>query len=235
MPEQRVVVEVDLGVERVHLAVLGEDEGIDLGQRCVHFEYALTSAIIACTAAPWTRRGNADAERQLARLERPASPNPGSIGLLQDLLRRFRGHFFDVHAAGGRRHQDGLALPRDRARCRGTVPFDRQRFFHQEALDHAPFRAGLMRDQCHAQDLRGDFARFGRVLGELDAAAFAAASRVNLRLDYDTAAESRGPPLPLRRRVNATLPRGTGTPYRARIALAWYSWIFMGGIWISQL
>jgi hypothetical protein len=30
---ERVVVEIDLGVERVDLAVLGEDERIDLGQR----------------------------------------------------------------------------------------------------------------------------------------------------------------------------------------------------------
>ena len=32
---ERVVVEIDLGVQRVDLAVFGEDERIDLGERCV--------------------------------------------------------------------------------------------------------------------------------------------------------------------------------------------------------
>src|SRR5262245_48713239 len=27
--------------------------------------------------------------------------------------------------------------------------------------------------------------------------------------------------------LNVTSPRGTGTPWRARMAFAWYSWIFM--------
>ena len=38
MTEQRVRVEVELGVERDHLAVAGEDQRIDFGERCVGFD-----------------------------------------------------------------------------------------------------------------------------------------------------------------------------------------------------
>ncbi len=47
--EQGVVVEVDLGVERVDLAVLGQDERIDFGERGVEASYAL------CRAPSWPR------------------------------------------------------------------------------------------------------------------------------------------------------------------------------------
>jgi hypothetical protein len=48
---QRVVVESDLRVERVDLALFGEDERIDLGQRRVRYQQALVSAVMAATAA----------------------------------------------------------------------------------------------------------------------------------------------------------------------------------------
>ena len=48
MAEQRVVVEVDLGVEREQLAVLGRDEGIDLDQRGVRLDESLVEALMNC-------------------------------------------------------------------------------------------------------------------------------------------------------------------------------------------
>ena len=45
MAKERVVVEVDLGVEREELVVLGRDEGIDLEQRGVSLDEGLVEAL----------------------------------------------------------------------------------------------------------------------------------------------------------------------------------------------
>ena len=67
----------------------------------------------------------------------------------------------------------------------------------------------------------GDRLGFVGRLGELDAAGFAAAAGVNLRLDDRRwAAQALGNVVRLPAAVNATSPRGTGTPYLARTALA---------------
>ena len=68
--EHRVVVEVDLGVERVNLAVLRQDERIDLGERRVHLDACFRQRDHRCRRAVHGGRRNADAERQLARLIR---------------------------------------------------------------------------------------------------------------------------------------------------------------------
>jgi hypothetical protein len=47
------------------------------------------------------------------------------------------------------------------------------------------FRAGLVRDQFHAQHLSGEVSGFVHRLGDLYATALAAAAGVNLRLDHD--------------------------------------------------
>ena len=52
-----------------------------------------------------------------------------------------------------------------------------------------PFGPGLMGDERHAEDLLRQLGRFVGRLGELDAAAFAAAAGVDLRLHDDAAAE----------------------------------------------
>ncbi len=68
-------------------------------------------------------------------------------------------------------------------------PFDRQRFFHQEALHDPAFRACLVRDKCHAEHLLGDHSGFGGILHDLDAAPFSAPARMNLRFDNDAPAD----------------------------------------------
>ena len=63
---------------------------------------------------------------------------------------------------------------------------DGQRLFDQQALDLLALRAGLVRDQLHAQHLVGELGGlFGR-LGHLHAAALAASAGVDLRFDYDS-------------------------------------------------
>ena len=53
----------------------------------------------------------------------------------------------------------------------------------------AAFGPGLVRDQRHAENLFGDLRRFVGVLRDLDAAAFAAPTRMNLRFHNDAPAE----------------------------------------------
>ena len=70
--EHRVVVEVDLGVERVDLVVLREDERIDFGERRIHFEAGFRQRHHRRHGAIDGRGRNADAECELARLIRHA-------------------------------------------------------------------------------------------------------------------------------------------------------------------
>ena len=85
----------------------------------------------AAAAHSWHNAGIADAERQLARLDTRLSPKPGSMVFLQNLLRRLRGHFLDVHAARGRLAiSTGLpcarssTMPRYSSRSIGSVCFN---------------------------------------------------------------------------------------------------------------
>ena len=63
---------------------------------------------------------------------------------------------------------------------------DGQRLFDQQPLHLLALGAGLVRDQRHAQHLLGQFNGLFRRLGDLHAAALAAASGVNLRLHHDS-------------------------------------------------
>ncbi len=66
-------------------------------------------------------------------------------------------------------------------------------FLDQQAAHFLAFRAGLVRDQLHAEDLVRVFAHLIQRLGNLDAAALAAAAGVDLRLDDPDRAAQRLP------------------------------------------
>ncbi len=70
-------------------------------------------------------------------------------------------------------------MPRYSSRAMGSVSSIEQ------ALDLLALGTGLMRDQLHAQHLVGEIGSFFRRLGDLHAAAFAAASGMNLRFHDD--------------------------------------------------
>ena len=63
------------------------------------------------------------------------------------------------------------------------LPLDGQPLFDQHAADALTGRAGLVRDQLHAEDGLGVGLDRLEALGDLDAAALAAAAGVDLRLD----------------------------------------------------
>jgi hypothetical protein len=57
-------------------------------------------------------------------------------------------------------------------------------FFDQQVADLLAFRAGLVRDQLHAEDLASVFANFFERGCNLDATTLATATGVNLGLDH---------------------------------------------------
>ena len=61
---------------------------------------------------------------------------------------------------------------------------DVQPFLDQHSLDDAAGGAGLGSDKLHAENLTGNVGGFFRRARQLDAAAFAATARMDLRFDY---------------------------------------------------
>ena len=100
---------------------------------------------------------------------------------------------------------------------------DGQSFFDQQPANHAAFGPGLMRHQRHAQHLARQFGRFFHRLGDLHAAALAAAAGMNLGFHHHAgrAGVEQASSRPLRpaSRVSTISPRGTATPYFFRIVL----------------
>src|SRR5205823_1212057 len=106
MTEQRVVVEVDLRVEREEVFVSGQQEGINLEERRIGLLVSSVERLheLGCLIDQFG--GQAQPERELARLIGPKAD--GRINrLLHNLFRRRGGDLFDVHAARARSHKDG--------------------------------------------------------------------------------------------------------------------------------
>ena len=103
------------------------------------------------------------------------------------------GDFLDVHAAfGGGHHRHRL---RGAVGQCGAVVFvlDVGAFLDQQVAHLLAFRAGLVGDQLHAEDLVGVLAHLLERLRHLDAAALATAAGMDLGLDHpDTAAQGFG-------------------------------------------
>jgi hypothetical protein len=180
--EQRVRVEVELRVECDDLAVAGNVQRVDFSQRCVGFPECLVQALQdrACLRNRSSRHADLRGEVVCLRVEQARRR------LDDDLVDQFRvlfGDFFDVHAAFARTHQHDLL--RDAVDDEADIQFllDVGAFFDQQAVHLLAFRARLVRDQLHAEDLVRVFAHLLERLRDLHAAALAAATRVNLSLD----------------------------------------------------
>ena len=135
----------------------------------------------------------------------------------------FGGDFFDLHAAGLRGHEDQLAGGAVEHDAEIKLAIDGGGLFDQQPLDLLALRAGLVSDQLHAEDVLGVRLGIFAGAGHFYAAALAAASGVNLRLDDDAACalgkEFAGY-VEASSSVLATSPLGTATPYFARISFA---------------
>jgi hypothetical protein len=106
-------------------------------------------------------------------------------GDAHDLLRRLGGDFLDVHAARGAGHHHRLAGGAVEQHAQVELALHLEALFDQDASHNPPFGAGLMGDERHAEHLDREVFGLVRRLGQLDAAALAAAAGVDLRLDDD--------------------------------------------------
>ena len=191
MPEQRVVIQVDLGIQRHQVAAAGDNQGVNLHQRTVVVgEYSAQVAHDACAGL-----GLSAFQAQLGRQA------PGLKGhkahdrvndFVMDVLGSGGGNLFDVHAtrrAGQKDRASSNPVDGDgEIQLSGYVG----QCFDQDVVHRRPFRTGLRGDQTFGQQRVGDLAGFVRGVDNFDASAVAAAPGVYLRLQH-------GPPIEVRR------------------------------------
>ena len=101
----------------------------------------------------------------------------------EDALRRLVRDFLDVDAAILTDHQHRLLRRAIEHDAHVELALDAQALLDEDALDHLTVGAGLIGHEPHADDVERRLLRGIRALHDLDAAAFASAARMNLRLD----------------------------------------------------
>ena len=185
MAEKGVVVKIHFGVERQQPSVLRDHEGINLGERGVRRFEGPVEAREEPARLVYPRAVEVQPEGELTRLER-LEADGGVDELLQDFLRMFGRDHFDFDAALGRRHEHGASARAVNDQTQVELAVDFKAFFDQHAPYHAPLGASLMRDQRHAEHLRGQFFRFLGAAGQFHATALASTARVDLGLDHDS-------------------------------------------------
>ena len=154
MAEERVVVEVELGVQREHAAVLRDHERIDLDQRAVLGEIEREQVPDQADALLERVAGEAEPEREPARLE-IGQPERRMRPLAEDLLRGLRGDRLDVHPARLRGHDHvGAARPVERHR-QVELAVDRRGFLDQHRAHQDALGRRLRRLEPHPEDLLG--------------------------------------------------------------------------------
>ena len=163
---------------------LGDDQRVDLHHRRVGGDERVVERGRELDELVHLRAVETDAEAKLPRLEGHEADARIDMDA-HDLLGRLRGDFLDVHAAGGARHHHRLAGGAIEQQAQIQLALHLQSLFDQHASDDAAFRTGLVRDQRHADHLARNRLGFVGRFRELDAAAFAAAAGMNLRLDDD--------------------------------------------------
>ena len=124
-----------------------------------------------------------------------------------DLLRGVDRDLFDIHPAFGRGdegHASEVAIDDQREI---KLPLDGDVLGHIDFSDRPALRPGLRRDQRLAQHALGVAAQIFKALHQLDAAAFASAAGMDLRLQHPSAGLelARGDHRLLRRGRNMTL------------------------------
>ena len=108
MPEQSVVVECNLRVQRKQTIVLGGDHGINFDHRRIGFDKRCVQSLHELDRRAKLRRPQSQCERNLPRLER--TETRGVNIFLQDGSGIFRRYLFNLHATGRRGHQHRLAF-----------------------------------------------------------------------------------------------------------------------------
>src|SRR5262245_57644838 len=189
MPAERVVIEVQLGVERQDAAVGGRHQAVGPRQRAIPGEIEREEPLDQRHALLEGLAGQAQAEGQTAGLEIGESESR-MRPFTQDLLGAVRGDFFDLHPASLGSHHDvggAGAVQRDRE---VQLAVDVRRFFDEHLAHEDALGRCLWSLEPHAKDLAADRFGLSRRGGELDAAGLAPAAGVYLSLDDDTAPDA---------------------------------------------
>src|SRR5690348_6031922 len=141
MPEHRVVVELNFGVERDQFAVASDDQRIDFEQGSVKFEKGAVNGLEKLNGCADHFRRKAEAKGEFARVIclkarcRVDTLTDDSVGILL-------GNFLDFHAAGRARHENGRA---DRAideQAEVKLALNVESFFDEQSANDAALFAG---------------------------------------------------------------------------------------------
>ena len=181
---ERVAVERDLRVEGLDLAVGGDDQRVDLGERGVLLSQTSYSARSASATPPTTSASAPPSRAICSRLLAREALERVDVAA-DELLGRLLGDLFDVDAALDAEHHQRL--------LGGAVEQDRRVVLGRDVggvLD--PERTDRVAVDVHAEDVPGVLAGLRLVGGELDAAGLAAAADQYLRLDDDRVADPVG-------------------------------------------
>src|SRR5215471_3788926 len=191
MAEHRVVVERHLGVERQDLAGLRHQERIDFCQRSVGLDIGAKERRHERDALLEALPGQTQREGELARLKREHAER--RIERLADDRGGILGSdFLDLHPPELRDHHRGKPSRPVEGNSQIELPIDVQSLFDQDFLYPLAGGTGLDGHEIHPEDRLGESLRFIGILGQLDAAALAAASGMNLRLDDGAPPETLG-------------------------------------------
>ena len=182
LTEQRVVLDVDLRVERDEVAVARDDQRVDLDQARILFQVQAVQRLRDARELLDLLACEPEAERQHAALRR-LQPCGRVHVHADDLLRRVRGDFLDVHAARGGGDERHLALIPIQHQAQVQLARDLRAFLDEHLVDRQAFRPRLVRLEARAEHGRRGLARCFRGIDELHAAALAAAARVHLSFD----------------------------------------------------
>src|SRR6185437_2993543 len=182
MPEYRVGIDVDLGIERNELAGLRHDEGIHLDQARVLLHVELVQ-----------RRRDRLKLLDLLALEPQAKGNlPRLVGLQagrgvhghgQDLLGRLLRDLLDVHAAGSGGDEGDPALLAVEGQGEIDLPLDLGARLHIDALDGQALGTGLLSSEARAEHRGGRIADRLVLARQLDASGLTAPAGMDLGLD----------------------------------------------------
>ena len=169
MSIKRVVIEIQLRIEREHVAAFRHHQRVDFDHRAIACVECAKQSVEQFRRGFELRRFEGELLRQLARLKR-LHARQWIYRFAQNFLRRFRGNCFDLNTAFRACHHQGC---RDRTIAQdGKIKFARDlgRFRHQNFAHHPTGRACLMRDQSLPEHFFRNFARFLRRFDDMDAA-----------------------------------------------------------------
>src|SRR5262249_14542906 len=180
---QGVVVEAHFAVERQEIALLRQHERVDLREGAIGLRERLVEAAHEYDRLVDGFLRQAEREGEVSCLV-CLQADRRIDHLAKDLLRTSCRHLFDLDPTLARGHHRQAADRTIEHHAEVELACDVATFLDEHTVDLLALGPRLVRDQPHADHPLGDLAGFGGALGELDAATFAAATGVDLRLHH---------------------------------------------------